>query len=56
MDAWNEATRLAEMLTKRLRLVYRDDYIAKVARDEPDSLLGLLVRLEEALERRKDCE
>lgn len=36
---------LVERLLDRITAVYRDDYIARCAREEPDSLIGLTERL-----------
>lgn len=44
-----EAEHLARMIVERVLGVYRDEYIEKCDRDEPDSLLGLVKRLERAL-------
>ena len=45
----SEVEILARQIVDRVLSVYREDYIERMAREEPDSLLGLVKRLERAL-------
>jgi hypothetical protein len=45
----DEIERLACLVVERVISVYREDYIERCVRNEPDSLLALVKRLESAL-------
>ena len=40
---------LARQLVSRIESVYNLDYVQKVAQEEPESMLGLVMRLKEKL-------
>lgn len=45
----SEVEILARRVVDRVLEVYREDYIGRMDREEPESLLGLVKRLERAL-------
>lgn len=42
---------LARRIVDRVLAVYREDYIERMDRDEPESLLGLVKQLQRALDK-----